>query len=253
MAREFHPKRTKIPRSRHMVSHLLSYHQAMPMCAHDLAIDLSELASIRRESTVRVSWPVIFMKAYSIVSAANPVLRQWHQNFPWPHLGESPDVVAMLAVTRRHAGDDWLFFGRFDRPDQQSLTDLQTRLDLYQNDAVEVAFRTQLRFSVYPRFLRRMIIWGKMNLSGNRRLKRFGTFGLTTISGAGATIQLPPTPSTSAITYGPMDDRERSVVTIAYDHRLMDGMTVARLLLELNETLHGPILQELRDLASLDT
>jgi hypothetical protein len=232
-----------------MVSLLLSYHQAMPICAHDRLIDLSELVEVRRNSAVRISWPVIFMKAYSLVGAANPILRRWHQDFPWKHQGESPDVVPMVAVTRRYRDDDWLFFGRFDKADQRALDELQTRLDQYQTHPVEIAFRTQRRFSMYPRFVRRLVFWGKMNLSGNRRLKRLGTFGLTTISGAGATIQMPPTPNTSAITYGPMDENEQSLVTIAYDHRLMDGMTVARLLQELDDTLHGPVLQELRELA----
>lgn len=237
-----------------MVSLLLDEHLKMPICGHDRIVDLSDLVEIRRESAVRISWPVIFMKAYSIVSAAHPVLRQWFQKFPLPHVGQSPDVVAMVAVTRQHEGHDWLFFGRFDRPEQQSLQDLQDRLDLYQNDPVDVAFRTQARFAIYPRFIRKAVFWGKLNLSGNRRLKRFGTFGLTSISGSGATIQVPPTVNTSAITYGPMDDNNRSLVTIGYDHRLMDGMTVAGFLQELDDTLHGPILQELQQLAaSTDT
>ncbi len=249
MPRVFHPRRLRIPRSRHIVSLLLSYHQAMPICAHDRLVDLSELVEVRRNSAVRISWPVIFMKAYSLVCAANPVLRQWHQSFPWPHLGESPDVVAMVAVTRQYCDEDWLFFGRFDKADQRALDELQRRLDQYQNHPVEIAFRTQARFSLYPRFIRRLVFWGKMNLSGNRRLKRLGTFGLTTISGSGATIQMPPTPNTSAITYGPMNENHQSLVTVAYDHRLMDGMTVARLLQEQDDALHGPVLQELRELA----
>lgn len=250
MPRVFKPKRRRIPRSRHMVSLLLDEHMKMPICGHDRVVDLSTLATVRRESSARVAWPVLFMKAYSIVGAANPVLRQWHQKFPIPHVGESPDVVAMVAVTREYLDQEWLFFGRFDRPEQQSLVDLQTRLDQYQQHPVEIAFRTQARFSIYPRWLRKAVFWGKLNLSGNRRLKRFGTFGLTTISGAGATIQMPPTANTSALTYGPMDENYRSVVTIAYDHRLMDGMTVARFLQELDDALQGPILQELQELAN---
>lgn len=249
MARVFETGRKRIPRSRHMVCLLLDEHMKMPICGHDRIIDLSKLAAARRESSVRISWPILFAKAYSIVSAKNPVLRQWYQKFPFPHLGESPDVVAMVAVTREYLDQEWLFFARFDRPEQQPLAALQERLDLYQNDPVEVAFRTQARFSIYPRWLRKAVFWGKLNLSGNRRIKRFGTFGLTTISGSGATIQTPPTANTSAITYGPMDENERSVVTIGYDHRLMDGMTVARYLQELDDALHGPILQEITELA----
>ena len=51
------------------------------------------------------------------------------------------------------------------------------------------------------------------------------------------------------MTYGPFDDQGRTRVTIAYDHRLTDGLQIARCLRALEETLNGPLAKELNKLA----
>jgi hypothetical protein len=74
---------------------------------------------------------------------------------------------------------------------------------------------------------------------------------LTTLAGQGAEIQHPPAFLTSNMTYGPFDDRGRSRVTIAYDHRLTDGLQIARCLNMLEDTLNGPVTAELNQLAEI--
>ena len=39
-------------------------------------------------------------------------------------------------------------------------------------------------------------------------------------------------------------------VRVSYDHRVLDGATAARALCRLEETLNGPIVMELRELAA---
>ncbi len=82
-------------------------------------------------------------------------------------------------------------------------------------------------------------------MSVRKRAKRMGTFLLTTIAGSGAEIQHPPGFLTSNLTYGPIDERGFSRVTIAYDHRLMDGKYIADTLCELEETLASSLVAEL--------
>ena len=79
-------------------------------------------------------------------------------------------------------------------------------------------------------------------------MRRSGTFFLTTIAGHGAEIQHPPAFLTSNVTYGPIDERGKSRVTIAYDHRLMDGRLVANVLAEIEAALSGPIANELESI-----
>ena len=74
-----------------------------------------------------------------------------------------------------------------------------------------------------------------MNVSGFRRVKRLATFGMTTVSGAGASAIKPPIIGSSTLTYGPIDSAGKVTVTLVYDHRVMDGLAVAGYLTELEE------------------
>jgi hypothetical protein len=51
---------------------------------------------------------------------------------------------------------------------------------------------------------------------------------------------------TTTLTFGPIDDWGKVTVKIIYDHRVLDGAYVARRLVDLEETLNGVILDELR-------
>ena len=87
-----------------------------------------------------------------------------------------------------------------------------------------------------------------MQLSGAERAKRVGTFFLSSLAGRGAVIDCPPSFQTGVVSYGPIDTHGYSRVTLAYDHRLMDGMLVADALVKIEQILHGPLADELRSL-----
>ncbi len=56
----------------------------------------------------------------------------------------------------------------------------------------------------------------------------------------------PISPLTTTLTYGPIDPATRQVVVkLIYDHRVLDGAYIARRLRDIEETLNGPILDEL--------
>ena len=75
---------------------------------------------------------------------------------------------------------------------------------------------------------------------------------LTTISSRGAEIRHPPGFLTSGLTFGPIDERGCSRVTLAYDHRLLDGRMVADILADLEQTLNGVIAEELAAMPAED-
>src|SRR5262249_24698583 len=57
----------------------------------------------------------------------------------------------------------------------------------------------------------------------------------------------PISPLTTTFTYGPIDPATgRIVVKLIYDHRVLDGAYIARRLQDIEDTLNGPILDELR-------
>ncbi len=91
-----------------------------------------------------------------------------------------------------------------------------------------------------------MLWWGTLNISGQKRCKRFGTFGLSSYGSLGAEQVHPISPLTTTLTYGPIDPAtHRLVVKLIYDHRVLDGAYVARRLRDIEDTLNGPILDEL--------
>jgi hypothetical protein len=79
-----------------------------------------------------------------------------------------------------------------------------------------------------------------------KRAKRFGTFGLTSYGALGAESLHPISPLTTTLTFGPIDESGDVVVKLIYDHRVLDGAYVARRLRDLEASLQGPILDELR-------
>lgn len=239
----------RIPRSRNLPIDVLHFSRQVPSCAHDRIIDVSRLAELRDECPQRISWSLLFLKAYAMVAQQNAVLRQTWMKWPWPHIYQHPTNVAMLVTRREFRGAPWLFWARLQAADAQSLEELQQRLNRYQQEPPEKAFRRQYLVSGLPTPLRRLLWWLTLNVSGEKRAARSGTFYLSTIAGTGAEIQHPPAFLTSGITYGPLDENGRTRVTLTYDHRLMDGACVGRFLAELDDALNGPIAQELAGIA----
>ena len=247
------PKRRELPRSRALTCDVLHYHAKVPTCAHDRLCDLTEVASVRDRLSRRISWTLLFIKAFGLVAREFPVVRQIYQPWPWPHIYEHPASVGMLAIQRELDGEPWLFWGRFSEPESQPLSRMQDQLTRYLNEPVQDIFKRQWQLSKFPTPLRRLFWWWTLNASGAKRPRRTGTFFLTTLAAQGAEIQHPPAFLTSNLTYGPFDEHGRTRVTIAYDHRLTDGLQIARCLQSLEETLNGPIAAELEELADSES
>lgn len=240
--------RLKLSRSRRLCLDVLHYHRKVPTCAHDRLCDLGRVAELRTHLPRRISWTLLFLKAYGLMAARRPVLRQTFMRWPWAHVYQHPHTVAMVVTERDFRGEPWLFWSRFRAPENQPLEAMQEQLDRYLQEPVEQIFKRQFELSALPTPLRRLFWWWTLNVSGEKRVKRTGTVFLTTIARQGAEIQHPPAFLTANMTYGPLDDRGRSRVTIAYDHRLMDGATVADCLAELESTLNGAIVAELEEI-----
>ena len=248
-----HPRRLAIPRSRRLVIDLLRLSRSVPTTPHDRLIDLSVVAAARERATPRISWSILFIKAFAIVAAKYPPLRQIYMPWPWPHLYQHPHSTATIVTHREVDGEPWLFWSRFPRSDELPLDRLQWYLGRCQTEPVEVMFERQWRLSAFPSWIRRIAWWWTLNVSGKTRVQRCGTFFLTTIGSRGAEISHPPGFLTSGLTFGPFDERGRSRVTLAYDHRLLDGRMVADILADLDETLNGVIAEELAEMSATTT
>jgi hypothetical protein len=212
--------------------------------------NIAELAALRESVIPKIGWSALFIKAFGLVSARCPVLRQIYMKWPVPHLYEHPVVVARMTVARKFRGEDWLFFARIVSPEQVSLVELQRTIDRFKDAPVESvpSFVRQIRLSGCPVFVRRPMWWWALNGSGARHAHRFGTFAMTSISSLGAVAVQPKCLSTTTLTYGPVDNGGNVDVRIVFDHRVFDGAVVADILARWERALKVDVANELRSL-----
>jgi hypothetical protein len=109
-------------------------------------------------------------------------------------------------------------------------------------------FQRWKRLTQLPRPLRRWLWWIGLNV-GRQRGNFFGTFGVSVYSALNAESLHPLAPLTALLNYGVIDRDGNLPVRIMYDHRVMDGATVARALGRMEEILNSVILEEIRSLA----
>jgi len=244
------PKGRYVPLSgpRRFISDLIHYARQVPSVPVSRPMNVAPLVDARAAHRARPSWSVLFMKAYSLVSVEYPPLRRALLEFPWPRLYEHPQTNCALAFEREHDGEEGIFIGLFRAPELQTLDMLQEAVDFYkQQPLAQVGFfRQALLISKFPTPLRRILWWSTLHVSGWKRAKRFGTFGLSSYGSLGAESLHPISPLTTTLTYGPISSSGEVIVKLIYDHRVLDGAYVARRLRDIESALLGPILDELR-------
>lgn len=239
---------------RTFIGDLVHFAHKVPSAPVSRLFDVSSLVGPRRDHPARPSWACLFMKAYALVGVAHAPLRRAYLEFPWPRLYEHPWMNCALAIEREYKGEAGVFVGIFRAPEQQSLTQIQEALTWYKNEPLEKVgfYRQALRFSHVPTPLRRWFWWGTLNISGHKRCKRFGTFGLSSYGNLGAENMHPISPLTTTLTYGPIDPATgRVVVKLIYDHRVLDGAYIARRLRDIEEILKTSIREELGDVRAV--
>ncbi len=242
----------KLSAPRRFVMDLVHFARKVPSVPVSRMMDVGPLIGPRQSHPGRPSWAVLFMKAYAQVCDENPPLRRALLTFPWMRLYEYPSSICALALEREYEGEDGIFVGLFRAPDKQSLTELDRSLRWYKTDEVEKIglFRQMLRVSSTPQLIRRLLWWSTLAISGQKRAKRLGTFGLSSYGALGAESLHPMSPLTTTLTYGPIDENGRVCVKLIYDHRVLDGAYVARRLADIERVLLSSIREELSPKAS---
>jgi hypothetical protein len=210
-------------------------------------MNLARVAAARAAANPRPSWCAVFTKAYGLVVAARPELRRDYLSFPWPHLYEHREGVSTVSVERPYGEETAVFFVPMQSPDCLSLARIDARLrHCKESPAGGVgSFRRQQLLGRIPGPLRRCLWWLLLNCLPRKRAKFLGTFGVTVYAGLGASSLHPLSVLSTTLNYGVMDADGSLDVRLVYDHRVLDGATVARALADLENVLNGPIADEL--------
>ncbi len=213
---------------------------------------LASLADARHTAAhkagLRIGWATIFTKAYALVAREMPALRSWYLPGLWPRRATSPESVATVSINRRVDEVDTLFWAHLPTPDRQSLTQLQAEISRHASEPIEAVFRRQQELAGLPGWLRRGVLWWNLHTASRKRAKRMGTFSVSTLASHAAYNRLHPSPLTTSLAYGPLESDGRALVTLLADHRLLDGVPVARALERLEQVLLGEMVDELRQL-----
>ncbi len=233
--------------SRRIIMDLMHEARQVPSIPVQRRIDVREIEEIRRRTDPKISWFVIFMKAFAIVAEKNPQLRRSLIKYPWYRFYDHPFSICSLAVERDLEGEPSLFFAHFRAPEEQSLTELQDALGVYKNAPIQEVglYRRALKIGRMPILVRRLLWWMTLNFSGEKRAKRLGTFGITSYGALGAESLHPISPLTCTFNFGPISSDGKVLIKIIYDHRTLDGSEVARRLRDIEHTLNTTIRHEL--------
>lgn len=232
---------------RRFMCDLAHFGQKTPLCTAQRTMQLGSLVAARARAEPRPSWCAIFMRAYGLVAARRPQLRWAYIPLPWPHFYEHPYSIASVAVERDYGDEKAVFFGHIRAPETQALAAIDAHLRRYKEAPIEdiALFRRVLYTSRLPLLLRRLLWTYGIAVSGHRRSRVLGTFGISVTSSLGASTQHLLTPITTALNYDILHPHGALAVRLTYDHRVLDGGMAARTLAELEDVLTGAILDEL--------
>lgn len=245
------PKLTgdRIPLSlpRVWIGDLLAISSGIPLIPTERVWNLATLAEARRDHPDGPGWAALVVKAFARTAMRIPELRRSYQRFPLPHLWQADHTIASVTVSREYLGEPAVFFFRLRAAEEMSLTRIQSEMTNAKTLPIESikSYRRLIGYTRWPKPIRRLIWWYGYHCGGRTRAKNYGTMGLSTTAGAGARLTQLISPLTATLSYGPIGDDGTMTATLVFDHRVMDGVTAARALVEIEHVLNTEIADEL--------
>ena len=242
--------RLSVPRR--MVIDLLYFSKGIPSLPVQRRMSIAPVVAARAACNDRPRWTAIFAKAYALTAREFPEFRRAYIKIPWAHLYEYPASNGSIVIERDYRGEPCVFSITVKDPAAYRLADLSGLIQHASSAPIEDIkdFRRMLRIASLPLPLRRLMWWVGLNI-GRQRANYWGTFALSVYSALNAESLHPLTPLTTLLNYGVINSDGDVNVRIIYDHRVMNGATVARALGRLEEILNSIITDELKALNSL--
>lgn len=224
---------------------------AAPSVPVQRVMHLAPLVEARAALKDRPVWASFFAKAFALTALDIPDLRRAYVKFPWPHLYEYPQSTLSMVFERDWHGEMVILTTLMRSPETMPIRQLSQLMKQTKDLPIESNrdFKRMFGLARLPMPLRRLAWWLGLNI-GRQRGNYFGTFGITVYSGLGAESLHPLSPLTATMNYGVIAADGTVNVRIMYDHRVLDGSMVARTLGRMEEMLLGPVLDELKAMAS---
>lgn len=231
---------------RRTVADLMHFSQQVPAVTAERRMDLSPLMAARAARPDRPSWTVLFSKAFAMLGRDHPCLRRAYLKCPWARFYEHPHNIAALNVERRLPDEDIVLFCLIRSPENRTLAEMDAMVRHHRDTPVDQlrCYKRSSGMGNIPWPFRRMVWWSALNMFGRRRCHNFGTFSVSSIASAGAGLLTLVPILTSAIHYG-MFEGSVLPMRLTFDHRVMDGAAVARILVDFEQMLNRELVKEL--------
>jgi hypothetical protein len=236
-----------VPLHRRWINDIAHFGKKAHIFGCNWRINIAPAVAARAAQQPAIGWTAMWMKALALVSRRRPELRTAYLPFPWARLYVHPECVCTVAIDRTWRGISAVFFEQCAQPDTMSLADLDARLrDLKQLPFEKVGgFRRIIRYARPPVIVRRLL-WGSiLYWSGRRRSRLFGTCALNPFPTGGVVTQS-VTPLSFLLYYGLVEPDGDTQVQVFFDHRVMDGIEVYRLIRDIEATMNRDIAAELK-------
>lgn len=238
---------------RRIVADFMRLAATIPSVPVERMMNLSAVMAARNACSPRPPWIGIFTKAYALTAQEFPELRRVFLKWPWPHLYEYPTTVAMISIDRDYHGEPCVLMRMIKDPAAANVSEI-ARIIRHATEAPldEIKeFRRALGFAKLPGPLRRLLWWIGFNI-GRQRGNFFGTVVVSTVSAFGTDAIHPLALTPIFLTYEIIGPDARFPVRMIFDHRVFDGVVVARALARLEAILNSAVVEELRAAAVVD-
>lgn len=248
MAENSRGKYVPIGVGRRLVNEFLRQSRRVPLVTLRREFHIPALVAARGETRQRLSWIALFAKAYALASKRHAHLRRNYVTFPWTRIYEHPHSECIVLVERDWHGEEIVLGAKIRAPEDAPLAEIDGHVRRFRIEPVLSIspFRQMLRIARYPALLRRFIFWSSVNWSGYKRCKRFGTFLISSLGNYGSELLAPHVPLTGYLTFGAISAHGHVAVTLAFDHRVMDGRHAARALEDIERIMNTTLLMEMR-------
>lgn len=243
-----HGRSFRVSPFRRLVADLMHFSRSVPSIIFERPMTLGPLVEARAARKPAPTWSALISKAYAIVCARNPLLRTAYLRFPWPRFYEHPTTTAILNIDRQLADERIVLHARVESPETLSLDEIDALIREHQQAPVESlsAYRDAMWLARIPWPFRRIIWWAALNVFGSTRSHYFGNFGMSSVAPQGAGIVKLIPILTTTLHYGLLNDAGELTMRLSFDHRVFDGAVAAKALVDLEEALLGPVLEECR-------
>jgi hypothetical protein len=242
------PRYRSIPLQRRWVNDIVHFGKKAHVMGATWRINIAPVLAARAAGEPAIGWGAIWMKALALVGMRRAELRTAYLPFPWAHLYVHPKCACSVVIERTWQGTAALFFEQISQPDQRSLAELDRILRSLRQIPVESngSFRRLIRWSRPPVLIRRFLWSAMLYWWGPLRAKCTGTFAINSFP-TGGSITQSAMPISFLLYFGLVEANGDAQIQVMYDHRVMDGVDVYRIVRDMEVTINRDIAAEIRE------